>query len=202
MPRPLLVIACGALAREVQSVLSAGGLDHVDITCLPAKWHNTPQKIVPALRQKIDQAKDMYDCIVVAFGDCGTGGAIDALLKEKGIERIGGDHCYEMFAGTDVFQDFHAAEPGTFYLTDYLVRFFDTLIFKGLGLDRHPELRDMYFGNYRKLIYLAQTDNAELSQKAQEAAERLSLNYERHYTGFGLLGDFIHTHSSQVPAHG
>ncbi len=202
MRRPLLIIACGALAREVKTALAANALDVVDVTCLPAKWHNTPHKIVPALREKIDAACDDYDRIVVAFGDCGTGGEIDNLLEEKGIERIGGDHCYAMFAGLGSFQALHDAEPGTFYVTDYLVRFFDRLIIQGLGLDRHPELRDAYFGNYRKLIYLAQTEDANLTEKAVAAAARLSLSYERHFTGLGQLGDFIRHQGEAAIPHG
>lgn len=189
--RPLLIIACGALAREIGWVIDAGGLEAVDLTCLPAELHNRPDRIPGEMRRKIDANQDKYERIVALYADCGTGGMLDELLREKGVERIGGAHCYAFYAGDDSFEKMQDDELGTFYLTDYLVRFFDRLIIKGLGIDRHPELRDAYFGNYKRLTYLAQTEDEDLQRQARGAAERLGLEYVYHFTGYGGLGDFI-----------
>jgi hypothetical protein len=200
--RPLLIIACGALAREVGWVIDAGGLDTVDLTCLPAELHNRPDRIPDEMRRKIDANQDKYERIVALYADCGTGGMLDELLAEKGVERIGGAHCYAFYAGDETFQKMHDEELGTFYLTDYLVRFFDRLIIKGLGLDRHPELRDAYFGNYKRLTYLAQSEDEALQQQARDAAERLGLEYVYHFTGYGGLGDFITEQAAKGPSDG
>lgn len=189
--RPLLIIACGALAREIGWVIKANGLDGVDLTCLPAELHNYPDRITPQMADKIDANADKYERIVALYADCGTGGMLDAMLAEKNVERIGGPHCYAFYSSDDVFEEMHEAEIGTLYLTDYLVRFFDRLIIKGLGIDRHPELRDMYFANYTRLMYLAQSEDDALVAKAQEAAASLGLKYEYKFTGYGGLGDFI-----------
>lgn len=186
-----LLIACGALAREIVHLIRLNGWSHIDISCLPASWHNTPEKIPEAVRNRIRLARTTHDRVLVAYGDCGTGGLLDKVLEEEGVERIPGPHCYSFFAGETVFDEFHDAEPGTFYLTDYLTRFFDRLMIKGLGLDKHPELLADYFGNYTRLLYLAQTKDPKLEQKAQKAAERLGLKYEYRFTGYGELGDFI-----------
>ena len=185
--RPLLLIACGALAHEVMAVLRMSKLEGVEVQCLPAKLHNTPQKIPAAVRAKIREERAHFERMLVLYGDCGTGGALDEVLAEEGVERIAGAHCYEFFATTPVFTEMADAEPASFYLTDFLVRHFDRLVWKGLGIDRHPELLPLYFGNYRKLIYLAQTDAPELRAKAKKAAERLGLAYEYHFTGYGDL---------------
>tara|TARA_R110000787_G_scaffold285461_6_gene401281 strand:+ start:19109 stop:19762 length:654 start_codon:yes stop_codon:yes gene_type:complete len=192
--KPLLIIACGALAREIGWVLEANDLDDITLTCLPAELHNTPDRIPTEMRRKIDAAEGQYDRILALYGDCGTGGELDALLKEKGIERIDGAHCYAFYAGLDAFDTMHEDEIGTFYLTDYLVRFFDRLIIKGLGIDRHPELRDVYFGNYTRIMYLAQSDDDALDAQARAAAETLGLSYARRRTGYGGLSDFILDH--------
>ena len=155
--------------------------------CLPAKLHNTPQKIPAAVRAKIREERAHFERMLVLYGDCGTGGALDEMLAEEGVERIAGAHCYEFFATTPLFTEMADAEPASFYLTDVLVRHFDRLVWKGLGIDRHPELLPLYFGNYRKLIYLAQTDAPELRTKATKAAERLGLAYEYRFTGYGDL---------------
>jgi hypothetical protein len=189
--RPLLIIACGALAREIGWVIDINGLDNVDLTCLPAELHNRPDRIPGEMRRKIDANEGKYERIVALYADCGTGGLLDELLDEKGVERIGGAHCYAFYAGQEAFEKMHEDEIGTFYLTDYLVRFFDRLIIKGLGIDRHPELQDMYFGNYKRLVYLAQTEDTDLQKKAEAAAERLGLEYRYRFTGYGGLGDFI-----------
>jgi len=185
--RPLLLIACGALAHEVMAVLRLSGLPGVEVQCLPAKLHNTPQRIPEAVRAKIREERPRFERIYVLYGDCGTGGLLDAVLAEEGVERIGGAHCYEFFATTPTFNEMAEAEPASFYLTDFLVRHFDRLVWKGLGIERHPELLPLYFGNYRRLVYLAQTDSPALRAKAKHAAERLGLAYEYRFTGYGDL---------------
>lgn len=186
-----LVIACGALAREMLAVAEQQGLANLAITCLPAIWHNRPEKIPEGVRGKIREAKGKYDRIFVAYGDCGTGGELDRVLAEEGVERIEGPHCYQFFAGTAAFEAMVEAEPGSFFLTDYLARHFERLMIEGLGLDKHPELRDDYFGNYRKLVYLAQTEDADLTRRAIAAAERIGLAFERRSTGYGELQGFM-----------
>ena len=185
--RPLLLIACGALAHEVMAVLRLSGLQGVEVQCLPAKLHNTPQRIPEAVRTKIREERRHFQRIFVLYGDCGTGGLLDDVLAEEGVERIAGAHCYEFFATTPAFNEMTEAEPASFYLTDFLVRHFDRLVWKGLGIDRHPELLPLYFGNYRRLIYLAQTDAPALRAKAEAAAARLGLAYEYRFTGYGDL---------------
>lgn len=187
MERSILVIACGALAQEILRLQRLNGWRHVTLECLPAQLHNTPEKIPHALREKLEEEKDRFDEIFVGYGDCGTGGQLDALLDEYGVERLTGAHCYEFFAGRECFGALAEDELGTFYLTDFLTRHFDSLVFRGLGLDRHPELRDHYFGNYRRLLYLAQTKSPELEARARECAERLGLEYRYHYTGLDGL---------------
>ena len=186
-----LVIACGALAREMLAVAEQQGLANLAVTCLPAIWHNRPEKIPGGVRAKIQEAKGKYDRIFVAYGDCGTGGELDRVLAEEGVERIEGPHCYQFFAGTEAFAAMMEAEPGSFFLTDYLARHFERLMIEGLGLDKHPELRDDYFGNYRKLVYLAQTEDADLTKRAIAAAERIGLAFERRATGYGELQGFM-----------
>jgi hypothetical protein len=186
-----LLIACGALAREIIELIRLNGWSHLDVTCLPAHLHNAPQLIPAAVRGKIVEAKGHYRRILAVYGDCGTGGLLDDVLREEGVERIAGPHCYQFYAGTDVFTRLNDDEPGTFYLTDYLVRHFDRLILQGLGLDRFPQLLPDYFGHYTRLIYLAQTEDADLQQAARQAAERLGLAYEYRFTGYGELGGFL-----------
>ena len=187
-----LFIACGALAREFLAVSRANGWDEqISITCLPAIWHNRPEKIPEGVRRKIRANRKKFARIFVLYGDCGTGGMLDRVLEEEGIERIDGPHCYQWFAGTADFERLMDEEPGTFFLTDYMVRHFDRLIWQGLGLDKHPELRDPYFGNYRKLVYLAQIEEPKLAAKAEEAAARLKLEYVYRRTGYGELAEFM-----------
>jgi hypothetical protein len=186
-----LLIACGALARETLAVVEASGLSHLDVTCVSALLHNRPERIPEAVRAKIREHRPHHARILVLYGDCGTGGELDRVLAEEGVERIAGPHCYAFYAGQEVFDALADAEPGTFYLTDFLVRQFDTLVIEGLGLDRHPELLPLYFGNYRRLVYLAQTEDAGLEAQARAAAERLGLAYERRFTGLGGLAAFI-----------
>jgi hypothetical protein len=186
-----LVVACGALARELLAVKAANRLDHLDVTCLPAILHNRPEKIPEAVRRKVRAGKKTHDDVLVLYGDCGTGGLLDAVCAEEGVERIPGEHCYAFYMGLEVFAAEHEAEIGTFYLTDYLVRHFDRLIIKGLGLDRFPELLPDYFGHYTRVMYLAQTDDPHLTAKARTAADRLGLAFERRFTGYGGLGSFV-----------
>ncbi len=153
----MLIIACGALAHEITALRRANGWDSLDVSCLPAELHNRPEKIPGAVRTVIHATRDRYRSIFVAYGDCGTGGLLDEVLREEGVERIPGAHCYEFFATAPVFAALADAEPGTFYLTDFLLRHFERLVIRGLGLDRHPELFATYFGNYRRLVYLAQS---------------------------------------------
>ena len=196
----VLLIACGALAREIVDLIELNDWRHFDVTCLPAKWHNTPDKIPDGVRDKIREGKGRYGKIFVLYGDCGTGGLLDKVLEEEGVERIGGPHCYSFFTGNELFAERHDADMTAFFLTDYMVRQFDKLIWEGLGLDRHPELRDMYFGNYTKVIYLAQIEDDALEEKARAAAERLGLAYEHRLTRFGDLGRFMKDHSVRAPA--
>ena len=187
-----LLIACGALARETLEVLRQPGLEGLTLTCLPAIWHNRPEKIPEGVRGKIRQARSQgIDRIFVLYGDCGTGGELDRVLSEEGVTRIEGPHCYAFFAGQAAFDALAERELGSFYLTDYLVRHFDRLMWQGLGLDKHPDLLPLYFSNYKKLVYLAQMEDESLDTKAEEAARRLGLDYEKVVTGMGELGDFI-----------
>jgi hypothetical protein len=185
--RKILVIACGALAREALALR----LDHIDIACLPAQLHNHPKQIPEAMRAKIRANREGYDEILCLYGDCGTGGELDRVLAEEGVNRIEGAHCYEFYAGGEAFSALAEEEPGTFYLTDFLVRHFDALVIRGLGLDRFPELRDDYFGNYRRVVHLAQFDAPDLETKAKAAAERLGLAYERRFTGLEGIRTFL-----------
>jgi len=186
-----LLIACGALAREVLALIDKNGWSHMALTCLPAQLHNRPERIAAAVRAKIREHRAAYERILVLYGDCGTGGELDRVLAEEGVERIPGPHCYAFFSGVSAFLEQADAEPGCFYVTDFLVRHFDRLIIEGLGLDRHPELLPMYFGNYAKLVYLAQLPDAGLERKAKAAALRLGLAYERRLTGYGELATFL-----------
>ncbi|MFQ6017930.1 MAG: DUF1638 domain-containing protein [Kiloniellaceae bacterium] len=186
-----LLIACGALAREVVELIRLNRFSHLTVTCLPANWHNTPDKIPEAVRRKIRAARAVFARILVLYGDCGTGGLLDKVLEEEGIERIAGPHCYAFYTGLDDFAAMAEADPTGFYLTDYLVRHFERLIIEGLGLDRHPELLPDYFGNYTKLIYVAQTEDKALQAAAEAAAGKLGLAYEYRFTGYGGLGSFL-----------
>jgi hypothetical protein len=190
-PPKTLLIACGALAREMLALIEANRWGHMTLECLPAKLHNRPEKIPDAVRDKIAGARGRFEKIFVAYADCGTGGLLDKVLAEEGVERIGGPHCYSFYAGAAPFEALHEEELGSFYLTDYLARHFETLIIKGMGLDRFPELMEAYFGNYRRLVYLAQTEDADLVAKAKAAAARLGLDYEYRLTGYGELTDFM-----------
>jgi len=179
--RRVLVVACGALARELRAVLAQLPTVEVDVEYLPANLHNRPERIPDAVCAVLDGPRAQeYDLLAVAYGDCGTGGLLDAALAERGVARLEGAHCYEFLASGPVFEALQDAEPGTFYLTDYLARHFDALVMGGLGLDRHPELRDAYFGHYRRVVHLAQTDSPELADAARRAAAHGLLAADRH----------------------
>jgi hypothetical protein len=183
----VLLLACGALAREIVDLIERNRWTGFDLQCLPAKWHNTPEKIVPALREKIRAARGSYPSIFVLYGDCGTGGLLDRMLAEEGVERIDGPHCYAFFSGNEAFAAKADDDVTAFFLTDYLAKHFDKLIWAGLGLDRHPELLPLYFGNYTRIVYLAQTRNEDIAKKAMAAARKLGLEYEYRFTGYGEL---------------
>jgi hypothetical protein len=186
-PRPPLVIGCGALAPELVALTRRAGLPEMDLTCLPATLHNRPERIPAAVVARIRRARlEGYDRIFVAYADCGTGGLLDRALESEGVERLAGAHCYEVYAGREAFAAL-TDEPGTFYLTDFLARNFDRLVVRGLGLDRHPELLPVYFGNYTRLLYLAQTEDARLTETAEAGARRLGLAFERRFVGLGEL---------------
>lgn len=185
----VLVIACGAIAREVLAVVELNGWTHVTLRCLPGKLHNTPDRIAAAVDGKLRAAESEggWDRVFVAYGDCGTGGALDRVLAEHRVERLPGDHCYAFFAGVDRWLAMHERDPATFYLTDFLCRHFDRFVVKGYRLDAHPELLPMIFGNYRRLVYLSQIDDPALVEQAQAAADYLGLSFEHVRTGFGDL---------------
>ncbi|OJU87256.1 MAG: hypothetical protein BGO06_23085 [Shinella sp. 65-6] len=186
------VIACGAIAREVLAIRDANGLGHIDLQCLPAIWHAHPEKIAPGVEKAIEEARaEGFSRIFVGYADCGTGGLLDKVCEHHGVERIAGPHCYSFFAGNEAF----AAKDDdvtSFFLTDFLARQFRAFVIEPLGLDRHPQLKDMYFGNYTKLVYLSQIEDEALQRKAKEAADYLGLVYEYRYTGYGdLTGELL-----------
>ncbi len=183
MTSKVLVIACGALAQELVKLVRLNQWTHVRIRCLPPALHNQPGRIPEAVRAQIEASLEKYEHIFVAYGDCGTAGKLDEVLSEYGIERLPGAHCYEFFSGSDDFKLLAEAEAGTFYLTNFLARHFDRLVQKGLGLDKRPELKELYFGNYRRLLFLAQDDDPELRELAAEHARFLGLEYHYHFTG-------------------
>ncbi|HVC30092.1 MAG TPA: DUF1638 domain-containing protein [Steroidobacteraceae bacterium] len=183
-----LIIACGALAREIAALRRANGWTDIDVCCLPPELHNRPDRIAPAVQEKIRAHRGEYGRIFVAYADCGTGGRLDGVLRQEGVERLPGAHCYEFLAGAPAFAELAEAEPGTFYLTDFLARHFERLVVRGLGIDRHPELAQEYFRNYRKVVYLAQTRSATLLEQARRIASGLGLAFEHRHTGFGELG--------------
>ncbi len=187
----VLLIACGALAREIVELTRLNNWDHLKIQCLPAELHNRPERIPAAVRAEIEDKRNDYEHIFVAYADCGTGGMLDKVLAEYEIERLPGAHCYEFFAGSTAFNELADIEPGTFYLTDFLARHFDRLVRTGLGLDKHPELMPQYFGNYRRLVYLAQSESPDLDTMAEQHASYLGLEYERVYTGLDNVGQDI-----------
>ena len=187
MADTVLVIACGALVREITALKDRYGWDHLELKCIDAKLHNRPALIPARLRDMIRKYRDDYDEIFVAYADCGTTGGIDKVIAEEGIQRLPGAHCYQFYAGANRFAALSEAEPGTFYLTDFLARHFDQFVTRPLKLEQHPELRASYFGNYRKLVYLSQNSDPSLIAAAQKAAEKLELEFEHVPVGYGEL---------------
>jgi hypothetical protein len=183
MEDKILVIACGAIARELVRIKNLNQWDHIDFQCLPPELHNTPDQLPLAVKAKIESQRSRYKDIFVAYADCGTGGALDKVLDEYGIERIPGAHCYEFFTGSERFNAIAEAEPGSFYLTDFLVRHFERLVIKGLGMDRLPQLIPVYFCNYKRVVYLAQGESEQLKTMAKSHADYLGLDFEYHFCG-------------------
>ena len=184
---PILVITCAAIAREVNEIKKLGQWSQMDLQAITADLHAYPERIPQAVADKIDAARDQYEHIFVAYGDCGTSGELDRVLEARGVKRLPGAHCYDFLAGREVYTELQDSEPGTFYLTDFLTQHFQRLVIQVLGIDRHPELLEMYFGNYTRLMYLAQTDSDELTNQAKAAAEQLGLRFERRFTGMGEM---------------
>ncbi len=183
----VLLLACGALAHEIVALIKANGWEHMTLACLPAILHNHPERIAPAVEEAIAKHSANFDDIFVVYADCGTGGQLQAVCDRLGVSMIEGPHCYAFFEGNDVFAARAEHEFTAFYLTDFLVRQFEAFVWKPLGLDRHPELREMYFGHYETLVYQAQTEDPALTAKAQDCAARLGLAFERRFTGYGDL---------------
>lgn len=183
----ILLLACGALAREILDLKTRNGWDHMDLTCLPAILHVHPEKITQAVEDAIAKHRERYDQVFVVYADCGTGGLLQQACDRLGVEMVKGPHCYSFFEGNEAFAAQGEDETTAFYLTDFLARQFDAFVWKPLGLDRHPQLRDMYFGNYTKLVYQAQTDDPALTARAQDCAARMGLEFERRLTGYGDL---------------
>lgn len=183
----ILLLACGALAREILAVRAANGWDHMDLHCLPANLHLWPDRIPDAVERAVHENRTRYDRIFIVYADCGTGGLLQARCDALEVEMVAGPHCYAFFEGVDAFAAKAEDELTAFYLTDFLVRQFDAFVWEPMGFDRHPELISLMFGNYTKLIYQAQTDDPALDAKAQACAKRLGLAYERRFTGYGDL---------------
>ena len=194
----VLLIACGALAREIVDLKRQTGWDHLDLTCLPAILHNHPEKITDAVRAAVAKHRDAYDRICVVYADCGTGGQLQAKCTELGVNMVAGPHCYAFFEGNDAFAARAEDEITAFYLTDFLVKQFDAFVWKPMGLDRHPELRDMLFGNYTKLVYQAQTEDPALLAKARDCADRLGLAFEYRFTGYGDLAHALRAEAEKT----
>ena len=190
---PTLVLACGALANEIIALREQLGVadDAMVLHCLPAELHNRPGQIAPRVDMFLTEHRHKYSRVLIGYGDCGTGGALDKVLERHDAARLPHAHCYEFFARTPLFNQITDAEIGSYFVTDFLVRHFDRLVWEGLGLDTRPDMLESYFGNYRDLVYLAQTDVPMLQIKAQEAAERLGLNYVYRQVGYGDLADAI-----------
>ena len=181
------MIACGALSKEITALIRMNNWNHLQLRYLPAKLHNEPHKIPQNIRKNLINAQNKFSQIFIGYADCGTGGQLDTLLDEFGIQRLPGAHCYEFFSSTQNFSKLIEEEPGSFFLTDFLVKSFEKLIWQGLKINSHPELLKMYFGNYKRLVYLAQTESKDLQTQAKEIAKKLRLNYFYRFTGYGAL---------------
>ena len=197
------LVICGALAREVKDIVDRRGWN-VDIYGVSALLHLYPSRIVDELRVKLHDLRPRYEKLVVVYGDCGMTGKLEPLLEEVGASRLRGPHCYEMFAGEERFAETMEARPGTFFLTDWLVRNFDCAVVRGLGLDRHPDIKSILFGNYEAIVYLRQVPNPRLAAKATDIAKYLGLPLEIEDVGLGELEErlaaLVETDSPSVPA--
>ncbi len=196
----LLVIACGALAHDILALIRLNGWEHVNLSCLPAILHNHPQRIIPAVEEAVRKYRGRYGRVFLAYGDCGTGGQLQEKCKDLGIEMLEGPHCYSFLEGNARFAERSEEEFDAFYLTDFLVRQFDSFVWKPLGLDRYPDLRESYFGHYRKLVFLAQSEDPALDDKARACAARLGLAYERRFTGHGDLARTLRGQAERAAA--
>jgi hypothetical protein len=193
-PHKTLIIACGALAKEILELKKTMGFndDVFELKCLPAGYHNRPEKIVPGLKKILDAEAERFDRVLIGYGDCGTGGGLDRFLENYPMaERLPGAHCYAFYSGLSQFDEMMEEELGSFFLTDYLVRYFDTLIIKGFGIDRYPDLKDIYFEHYKRLIYISQEPDDKLMAKAKQAAEFLELDFEHRPVGYGELASYV-----------
>ena len=189
----ILILGCGALAREIISLKQLNSWDHIDLKCLDASLHNRPHLIAPTIRSEIKKYKKTYEHIFIAYADCGTAGEIDEVLKNENIDRLSGAHCYETFVGNQKFEELMNEELGTFFLTDFLVMHFDRLVYRGLGLDRHKDMRDQIFGNYKRVVYLSQSNDLGLIKKAKLAAKKLNLKFFHQESGLGRLKNQLET---------
>ncbi|MCP4315379.1 MAG: DUF1638 domain-containing protein [Hyphomicrobiales bacterium] len=194
-----LLICCGAIANEVVSMITHNGWDSLHVQCLPAHLHNTPQLIPEAIRAKIRTFRGQFDDMVVLYSDCGTGGQLDAVLREEGVDRIGGAHCYDILAGQDEFAKMMEDEPGSFFVTGFLARNFERLVLKGLGLDRYPQMIGRFFENYTRLVYLAHTNDKKTRLQAEEAAKILGLRFEMRLVGSGEYQKFVASRCNLMP---
>lgn len=187
-PGRILLIACGALAREIIDINSNNQLTHIDLTCLPAQLHLYPDEIPEAVKAAVIKHRNSYDQIFVVYADCGTGGALERMCADLGVEMVAGPHCYSFFEGNQAFaKRTDDGEITAFYLTDFLVKQFDAFIWRPMGLDKNPELRDMIFGHYTTLVYQSQITDAAMVQRAKDCADRLNLRFEHRHTGYGDL---------------
>jgi hypothetical protein len=196
-PASLLVITCGAIAREVMAVAKNAGWQNLKVTQIPAELHNRPDKIPAAVEERLAAYAADYDHVFAAFGDCGTGGMLDKVLEKYNIQRLSGAHCYEFYSGSENFAAMSERELGTFYLTDFVDKNFERLIMEGRGLHKHPKLIEVMVAHYTKLVYLVQEPNRQLDQCAQEAAKKLGLKYERIETGYGQMAQELSAHYSK-----
>ena len=187
--KDILIIGCGAIAHEINEIIKLNNWNNVNLQCLNADLHNTPKKLPTKIKETIESNLKEYSKIFLAYADCGTGGLIDSMLKNYDIERLEGAHCYEFYAGSRLFKDLSDREIGTFYLTDFLVKNFKRLVIDGLGISKHPSLKDEYFKNYKNIVYLAQKHDNDLELKAKDCANYLNLEYSVHYTGLDNFED-------------